>query len=492
MERTPEQRKDDAHEAPVDVRSDAAALDFLRKNQAVAAAVDRDTVLVEPSLRTSQSVVSHELAHIAQLRSGIAASRESAEDAAHRASPGASRSTLGGAPSPPLFLTVAEQIAKAPSKGDVFDLLRGLPAGSGDTADVKAAIVARFTDQPDDCWLALRIAEHGPETLWPADLVADRSKRAAAGKWAPEAGNIEADLTTPGDTAHSVRAYFFPGSDPEKRALVFAGVHQSEPEGTDVAEKLRARLATDSAAGRPPAYTTIVVPNLFEDRHLKGPLADRRKIGKQDPNRNFPGDVAPNVKGGSDATKDAAGHAILAENRILMALVERFRPQRVASIHAHSLKDVQGDAPGIFVDPQAGPQGAKDVDAAKDAARAVAAGAPAAAASKDPGKNPLIGNYAQPGPAGGGPLRAANDPNVLYSPSAKHDPGVSAGGWFPSASSTPPASAGAARTTRDPVSIYTVEVPEWRSGADAKALPAVEELEAKALEEILLGAQARP
>jgi hypothetical protein len=177
-----------------------------------------------------------------------------------------------------------------------------------------------------------------------------------------------------------------------------------------------------------------------------------------------------------------------------MALVERFQPERVASIHAHSLKGVQGDAPGIFEDPRKDPAVAtKDISVAQDIARSVAGGLPASTvASSDPRVNPLIGNYAKfttselPKHKDVQSMRAASDPNVLYDPKAPHSAGISTGGWFPRTSET---TAGA---KRNPVAIYTIEVPEWRSAKTKSALPKVEQLEAKALQEILLGDAPRP
>src|ERR1700722_10224574 len=188
--------------AGVQVLSDARAAGFLRDRQAVAATIDRDTVLVDPAFRKSDRVISHELAHVAQLRSGRSASRTQAEAEATRSSMGEfiapARSV--GAATPPMFLTIAEQIAAAPGKGEVFDLLRAQPLGSANTADVSAAIQKRFGNSPDDLWLAKQLQQLGAEPVWPAALMTERTKRAAANHWLPEAGNIGADLTTPGET----------------------------------------------------------------------------------------------------------------------------------------------------------------------------------------------------------------------------------------------------------------------------------------------------
>jgi len=45
---------------------------------------------------------------------------------------------------------------------------------------------------------------------------------------------------------------------------------------------------------------------------------------------------------------------MIAETRALIALIERFQPERIASVHAHSVPGNRGDGPGIFVDPRGG------------------------------------------------------------------------------------------------------------------------------------------
>jgi hypothetical protein len=88
--------------APISVQSDPAAVAFLRQNQAVAATVDADTIYVLPESANSRAVLSHEMAHILQLRSGRSASRDAAERAAGEYARGV-RNDPGGAPIPPLF-----------------------------------------------------------------------------------------------------------------------------------------------------------------------------------------------------------------------------------------------------------------------------------------------------------------------------------------------------------------------------------------------------
>jgi hypothetical protein len=114
--------------APVDVRSDPEAVTFLRRNQAVAATLDASTIAIDPSHRGSTSVLSHEFAHIAQLRGGLTASRDASERAAVDYARGA-RTDVGGAAAPPLFQLEAE--AEARAAAEVRDLPKlGAPAAN--------------------------------------------------------------------------------------------------------------------------------------------------------------------------------------------------------------------------------------------------------------------------------------------------------------------------------------------------------------------------
>ena len=89
-------------ELPVTVRQDPAALAFLQQHQAVAATIDAATILVTPEGANDRTVMSHELAHIMQLRSGRVASRDASEAAADDYARSVSDDP-GGAAEAPLF-----------------------------------------------------------------------------------------------------------------------------------------------------------------------------------------------------------------------------------------------------------------------------------------------------------------------------------------------------------------------------------------------------
>ena len=162
-----------------------------------------------------------------------------------------------------------------------------------------------FPAGSDDCWLAVMLNRHGPEPLWPPDALDERAKREA--KWIAgghfEAGNIEGEVVDPdpdpgGTQIPPVTVYMFPGREPSRRALVIGGVHGTEPQGAEVVERLRERLAK---AKQPPLLTTFLVPTLIErtakppkgkvlqkgSRNVKDKHA-RPDGGEIEPNRNFP------------------------------------------------------------------------------------------------------------------------------------------------------------------------------------------------------------
>lgn len=88
----------------VTLRSDAAAVAYLRGHRAIAATIDRSTILVRPEFAAAREVLAHEHAHVAQLRSGRVASRGDAERAAELVA-GGSAQDPGGAAAPPMFQT---------------------------------------------------------------------------------------------------------------------------------------------------------------------------------------------------------------------------------------------------------------------------------------------------------------------------------------------------------------------------------------------------
>lgn len=220
------------------------------------------------------------------------------------------------------------------SRGDV-------QADQGDT-DVDGEIARLLAGRPADLWVAQRIraGEFGKTT--------GRFGPKVKGKAVPR----------------PVKAFFVRGSS-DRRALVIAGVHGSERQGMQVAEMLLADLAAQPA---PPFFTTIVVPTLFPDSKARGDeiaALGKKGVGRMDEaresgpdmgksiptNRNFP-DPSKDLAGATNkkgVPVDKIGRAILPENQMLMQLMERFRPERIISVHGTK---GPGSA-GVFYDPRA-------------------------------------------------------------------------------------------------------------------------------------------
>ena len=140
--------------------------------------------------------------------------------------------------------------------------------------------------------------------------------------------------------------------------MIIGGVHGSEAAGVQVVDMLLDLLRNASA---PPAFSLIVVPALFPENVAKG----KRKTSKKsvDPNRQMP------AIGSSPGTQDSEGRPIEAENLVLLDLIERFHPERIASVHGNA----HANMASITSDPRPGNEAA-DKDLALDMARQAKAG----------------------------------------------------------------------------------------------------------------------
>jgi len=379
-------------------------------------------------------------------------------------------------------------------KGQIFDLLRSLPT----TLNLSSSIVLTrfqefvpsFVSGSDDIWLAESIIIHGPEPLWPDALISERHLRATSGGWAPEAGNIEATLEYPDLTAAEmaldlppIHAYFFPGQT-NRRALVIGGVHGTEPQGSEAVERLRESLATSSEQGSPPFFTTILIPVLIPRTTPRGSGSvtrygrGSRYVNGVEPNRNFPmpGDTYADARRRGRTRADSAelvftddqgtvrppqnnavsSHAsqqMLPETRALITLIERFQPERVASIHAHSVSSARGDAPGIFVDPRGGFNTATDTPSTAEgleddalATRMLTEAQRLNRANPGARADAFSGNTSTTWPGSiTAPYTASRGSPTVHYTSTVHGEGNSLGMWAPAAG----------------ISTVTVEIPQW-------------------------------
>jgi hypothetical protein len=298
----------------------------------------------------------------------------------------------------PLARKVRDTWAAGADKHAIFTLLRKQTTFPVPT-DVQTELATIFAADKEAHWMADKLAKLGPEPLWPAADIKERVTRTR--NLGLDPGNYEATLQDPNPGTPTVsgcidqltstelpNAFFFPGRD-SRRALIISGVHGDELGGVEVVQKLQALL---TAAGKP-FFTTILIPILIrrtnkKSRDVPGGLGlnTEKKLvcRKVEPNRNFPlpGEDLKTARGRAPtkndpelAFRDPCGNIrapigdertsirMLPETRILIDLIERFQPERLASVHDHSFvqrchpcfgRDTLcgGEGPGIFVDPR--------------------------------------------------------------------------------------------------------------------------------------------
>lgn len=310
-----------------------------------------------------------------------------------------------------------------------------------------------------------------------------------------ETGAVTADLVeTP--EGRTVRAYFFPGLT-ERRALVVAGIHGSELSSIEVAEQLIVDL---KQAATPPFFGVIVIPTLFPDGRARAEarpseIGSEDEIGRclpsgLDPNRNFP---ATGTDYDPSNARDSCGRPIANENAALLALVERFQPTRIGSLHATRALD---DA-GIYADPRSeapsdpgrSPEGralgfAPDAHLALRMAEAARSGGAAVPGNRlgHPAPNAVYPLDPAPAPAGKLQRRASSDAADGF-----RQAGVSFGEY--AATATP---------KRAAITVITVEVQTSKRALDMPTEEARNrrrrEVRAHctALRDVLLGAPERP
>jgi predicted deacylase len=146
-----------------------------------------------------------------------------------------------------------------------------------------------------------------------------------------------------------VEAWYFPGTSNE-RALVVGGMHGSELSSLEVAAKVIELLSS----GQKPYYNVIIIPVLFPDNAASALKAERPGITNKgryttemhaDPNRQMP---AAGKAFSIDDGHDHAGRIIENENRMLLQLIQQFRPSRIVNLHA--IRDIT--KAGIYADPR--------------------------------------------------------------------------------------------------------------------------------------------
>jgi len=262
-----------------------------------------------------------------------------------------------------------------------------------------------------------------------------------------------------------VEAFYFPGRS-QYRAVVMAGVHGSELSSIDVAMMVVRQLQ----AGRAPYYSVIVVPCVFPDNAGRaiGKGKPQTNFGRYssdthaDPNRQMP---RPGLAFDETHPVDARGRKIEEENQMMLRLLQEFRPQRVANLHA--IRDTA--RAGIFADPRTDCKGRAlgfetDESLALTMARFVGENG-----GRVPGNrlssSPSALYYKDPLPARAGALQARN-----FAGSALNDgrgAGISLGTW----ASTAVCGDG----ERDAMRLFTIEFPGYASHRQHKVGAIAEE-----------------
>jgi hypothetical protein len=154
----------------------------------------------------------------------------------------------------------------------------------------------------------------------------------------------------------NIEAWYFPGTS-DKKALVIGGVHGTELSGIEVAKALVQILSDDKKN----YYSVLIIPSLFPDnasiaRRHPVDIGSTENIGRYsfptaaDPNRQMPSPGKPFHEG---ETIDHLGREIEQENRLLLRLINVFKPERIASIHG--IRDLK--YAGIYVDPRTDEKG---------------------------------------------------------------------------------------------------------------------------------------
>jgi hypothetical protein len=336
-----------------------------------------------PDLHTA----AHEAAHVAQQRGGVqlAGGIDQPGDSYERHADAVADAVVAGSSAEPL-LDQGSQSSESGSHSAAVQRKPDDPA-TGAAAPGKDGTAHGVPPVSDDKWLADHLA--AAKAADPNAALADESRMF-----------VDPDPDPGTATPIQTEVHFIAGRT-SRRALVLGGVHGSEPEGEVVVRQLIEGLKKATVK---PFFTVILVPRLIgksrEDPSPKSHNAPFREVDDKtkgaagagskgtgsdgnvevEPNRNFPlpgtsydsykktghlefwdADAkkvrAPrdivNVEGKKEnRAKAVASEKMLPENRLLVHLIEQFKPERLVSVHQHSVPGGRGDGPGVFVDPR--------------------------------------------------------------------------------------------------------------------------------------------
>ena len=260
-----------------------------------------------------------------------------------------------------------------------------------------------------------------------------------------------------------IKAYYIPGTS-NLKALVIAGVHGSELSSVEVAYRLLSSLLH----GKQPYYSVVIVPSLFPDNAFKA-MNQAEQIGSVDnigrytfpdavdPNRQMP---SPGKAYDENKGTDHIGRKIEQENQWLLQLIQAFKPQRIANLHA--IRDMNYG--GVYADPRTDHLGfalgySSDSSLAVDIASYIYEGG-GHVAGNNLAKKPTALYYKDPVPAPAGTLQKRNMSGSALN--AKRGSGVSLGTW----ASTAVAGEEDPAKNREAMRILTIEYPGYKRSAD--------------------------
>lgn len=264
-----------------------------------------------------------------------------------------------------------------------------------------------------------------------------------------------------------VEAYYFPGTS-NKRALIIGGVHGSELAAIEIARK----LIEECQKGEQPYYSVIIIPCLFPDNaatamRFQSQIGSLSNIGRYthaqaiDPNRQMP---SLGKQFNYQTAYDHMGRMIEKENQLLLELVNEFRPQRIANLHA--IRDTAHA--GVYADPRTDSRGIAlgyetDSSIAVDMAHYINS-----AGGRVPGnclqEGPTALYYKDPCIAPKGFLQKRNIPASTQMKGKGQ--GVSLGGW----ASTAIEDTNNPNNNREAIRLITVEFPGYKRPKDYETI----------------------
>jgi hypothetical protein len=285
-------------------------------------------------------------------------------------------------------------------------------------------------------------------------------------------------------------AYYIPGSS-NLRALVIAGVHGSELSSVEVAYDLLSQLLQ----AKQPYYSVIIIPSLFPDNAVKA-INEPEHIGSVDnigrytdshavdPNRQMP---SPGKAFDENNSLDHEGRKIEQENQLLLQLIQVFKPQRIANLHA--IRDMNYG--GVYADPRTDHNGLAS-GYSSDSSLAVKMASyihqqRGNVTGNNLAKKPTTIYYKDPAPSQAGNLQKRNMTGTTLN--LKRGSGVSLGTW----GSTAIANEKDPSKNREAMRILTIEYPGYKRPLDYKTeaqqllQQKQTELFAAAIETIFLG-----